>query len=122
MKTYVEVGLAKAAQVVFITDCCRAGYLGHYQPRGSTDEVLINKFIEEVGKARKGLLRLLASRHDEYSFEEPSLKHGVFTHCLLEGLNGAADTNPQDQIVRAGELINYLSMKVPEVTISTMSH
>src|SRR6267142_301233 len=41
--------------------------------------------------------------------------HGVFTHFLLEGLKGKADRD-KDSVVRASELIDFLSEVVPEET------
>jgi len=46
--------------------------------------------------------------------------HGVFTHYLLEGLRGKADFN-QDQMVRLGELTQYVSDNVRRETRSQQS-
>jgi uncharacterized caspase-like protein/tetratricopeptide (TPR) repeat protein len=102
--------------VVLITDACHAGRLG-LASRGVEDKILVNRFLDEVGKTGQGVFRLLASRPDELSYEDKRWGggHGVFTNFLLEGLRGRADRDG-DGVVRAGELLDYLSEVVPNET------
>jgi tetratricopeptide (TPR) repeat protein/uncharacterized caspase-like protein len=102
--------------VVLITDACHAGRLG-LAARGVEEKVLVNRFLDEVGKTGQGVFRLLASRPDELSYEDKRWGggHGVFTNFLLEGLRGRADRDA-DGVVRAGELLDYLSEVVPNET------
>ena len=106
---------------VVIADACHSGKIG-LASRGVEEQVLINRFLDEVGKSGAGSFRLLASRADERSYEDPrwGSGHGVFTHFLLEGLKGTADRD-RDGVVRAGELLDYLSQVVPEQT-SALQH
>ncbi len=101
---------------VVIADACHSGKIG-LASRGVEEQILINRFLDEVGKSGAGSFRLLASRADERSYEDPRWGggHGVFTHFLLEGLKGNADRD-RDGVVRAGELLDYLSQIVPEQT------
>jgi tetratricopeptide (TPR) repeat protein len=101
---------------VVIADACHSGKLG-LTSRGVEEQVMINRYLDEVGKSGAGNFRLLASRADERSYEDARWGggHGVFTHFLLEGLKGKADRD-QDGVVRAGELLDYLSQAVPEQT------
>lgn len=101
---------------VLITDACHSGRLG-LASRGVEDKILINRFLDEVGKSGQGVFRLLASRPDELSYEDKRWGggHGVFTNFLLEGLRGRADRDA-DGVVRAGELLDYLSEIVPNET------
>jgi hypothetical protein len=101
---------------VVIADACHSGKIG-LASRGVEEQVLINRYLDEVGKSGAGRFRLLASRADERSYEDTRWGggHGVFTHFLLEGLKGTADRD-QDGVVRAGELLDYLSQVVPEQT------
>ncbi|MFL6274782.1 MAG: caspase family protein [Blastocatellia bacterium] len=101
---------------VLITDACHAGRLG-LASRGVEDKILVNRFLDEVGKTGQGVFRLLASRADELSYEDKRWGggHGVFTNFLLEGLRGRADRDA-DGVVRAGELLDYLSEVVPNET------
>ena len=106
----------RARNIVLIADACHAGNLG-WASRGAAEEILISRYLTEVGAAGQGLLRLLASRADERSYEDTQWGggHGAFTYFLLEGLKGKADRD-HDGTVRAAELIGYLSSVVPEQT------
>ncbi len=106
---------------VVIADACHSGKIG-MASRGVEEQILINRYLDEVGKSGAGRFRLLASRADERSYEDPRWGggHGVFTHYLLEGLKGEADRD-RDKVVRAGELLDYLSQIVPEQT-SALQH
>lgn len=47
--------------------------------------------------------------------ERPALKHGVFTHAVLQGLKGAADLEP-DRKVRVRELSRFVTETVKSLT------
>jgi len=102
--------------VVLMADACHAGQLG-WTSRGAPEMAAINLYLDEVGKSGAGVVRLLASRANERSFEDPRWGggHGAFTHFLLEGLKGKADRD-KDRLVRINELVGYLSEVVPEET------
>ena len=102
--------------VVLMADACHAGQLG-WTSRGAPETAAINLYLDEVGKSGAGVVRLLASRANERSFEDPRWGggHGAFTHFLLEGLKGKADRD-KDRLVRINELVGYLSEVVPEET------
>ncbi|MEK6301672.1 MAG: tetratricopeptide repeat protein [Acidobacteriota bacterium] len=104
--------------VVLMADACHAGQLG-WTSRGAPEMAAINLYLDEVGKSGAGVVRLLASRANERSFEDPRWGggHGAFTHFLLEGLKGKADRD-KDRFVRVNELVGYLSEVVPEETLA----
>lgn len=106
----------KARMIILIADACHSGNLG-WASRGTDKEVLINRYLDEMGKTGTGVVKLLASRANERSFEDERWGggHGVFTYFLLEGLKGKADLD-KDSVVRASELIDFLSEVVPEQT------
>src|SRR5499426_837539 len=108
----------KARTVILIADACHSGQLG-WTSRGMADDIMINRYLEEIGKSGKGVFRLLASRQDQRSYEGKNWGggHGVFTWFLLQGLAGKADRD-QDGFVRVGELLDYLSETVPKATQS----
>src|SRR5262245_40106060 len=83
------------------------------------DDIMINRYLEEIGKSGNGILRLLASRQDQRSYEGKNWGggHGVFTWFLLKGLGGDADRD-KDGFVRVGELLDFLSETVPKATQS----
>ncbi|MCZ2146550.1 MAG: caspase family protein [Bryobacterales bacterium] len=106
----------RARTVVLLVDACHAGNIG-WSARGAAEQALISRYLDEIGDKGRGVLRLLASRADERSFESEEFGggHGAFTHFLLEGLQGKADRN-SDGVVRATELSEYLAEVVPERT------
>ncbi len=106
----------KARTIILIADACHAGRLG-WAARNAEQQMLVNRYLEEIGKSGTGVFRLLGSRANERSFEDTRWGggHGAFTYFLLQGLKGKADGD-QDGVVRAAELLDYLSRVVPEET------
>src|SRR5262245_13076379 len=109
----------KARTVILIADACHSGRLGLTSRSVAESAVMVNRFLDEVGKSGKGVFRLLGSRQDQLSYEGPTWGsgHGAFTWFLLEGLRGKADRD-KDGFVRAGELLDFLSESVPKATES----
>ena len=58
---------------------------------------------------------IMSSKADETSLESSGLRQGVFSHFLIRGLKGEADTN-KDKVVSVGELFEYINDKVREYT------
>jgi len=106
----------RAQHIVLIADACHAGNIG-WSSRGIAEQVMVGRYLAEIGQSGQGVLRLLASRSDERSYEDPQWGggHGAFTYFLLEGLSGKADMD-HDGVVRAAELIDYLASVVPQQT------
>ncbi|HXG94940.1 MAG TPA: tetratricopeptide repeat protein [Blastocatellia bacterium] len=106
----------RARIVVLMADACHSGKIG-WTSRGAEREVLIGRYLDEVGKSGAGVVRLLATRADERSYEDTRWGggHGAFTYFLLEGLRGKADRD-KDGVIRAGELVDYVAEVVPEQT------
>lgn len=51
----------------------------------------------------------------EFAFESEKWRNGVFTYSLLQGLQGEADADG-DQEIRVSELGNYVTEKVQRLT------
>jgi uncharacterized caspase-like protein/tetratricopeptide (TPR) repeat protein len=111
----------KSRVTVLFADACHSGKIG-MTSRSTEEEVLISRYLDEVGKSGTGTFKLLASRADERSYEDKRWGggHGVFTYYLLEGMKGKADRD-RDGVVRAGELLDFISQIVPEQT-SALQH
>ena len=58
---------------------------------------------------------MTASGANEVSVENEEFRHGVFTHYLLEGLKGRADTD-NDSLITVDEVYRYVSEQVPRAT------
>ena len=68
----------RSRAVVIVLDCCYSGAIA----RGAT-----NYGLQIKGD---GKVIMASSDYFEQSFESPSLGHGHFTHCFIQGLVGAA--------------------------------
>jgi uncharacterized caspase-like protein/tetratricopeptide (TPR) repeat protein len=105
----------RANTVILIADACHAGGIGWAGDHAAPSDM--QGALESLGARDRTVLKLLASRSREQSFEDARWGggHGVFTFALLNGLRGAAERTP-DGVVRAGELLDYVSRVVPEQT------
>lgn len=117
----------KAKKVTVIADACHSGGIGKpYDVVSRSNRALqinrINSGLQDLSKIGDGVAVISASGDGELSREgeEWGGGHGVFTHFLLEGLEGDADYN-SDKDVTLGELIPYLSEKVRRATRSAQS-
>lgn len=106
----------RAQRILVFADTCHSGAaLGRGGAKGGQSLNFFNKYLEVLAR-KKGRLVLTASQAHENSLETTKLAHGVFTHLLLLGLGGAADDNPADGVVTAGELVDYVRARAPEET------
>lgn len=95
-------------RALIIADACHSGGIAT-NIRGSD---VYSRFYTLL-KDTKGKAILTASRPQEYSEEKPSLRHGVFTYYLIQGLRGEADG---DRIITLNELYDYVYDKVKGTT------
>ena len=107
----VAVSLAntKAAQVIFVSDCCHAGAF-------SKERYVNQKEIANTIDRVEQLTILASSTGDEKSVElDGAVNHGALTQALLEGLNGKADTDRNGEITWS-ELETYARSRVSDLT------
>lgn len=71
------------------------------------------RFVQQVGR-NAGVSVLTATRRDQLAAEVGQLGHGLFTHVILEGLAGAADTAPKDGSISAHELANFVGQNLEQ--------
>lgn len=117
LKELIEVGLANAGRRVLVTDLCNAGRIGPGKSElAQSIQNLVNAELLKVNPSAGGtFLNLLASRPTEASWEMDELGRGVFTHTLLEALNGKAGSGPMT-VARAAEVVQYILTEVPKYT------
>jgi tetratricopeptide (TPR) repeat protein len=97
---------SRCKTIIIIIDSCFSGAAGI---RGGDE--LLEKSLESIGE---GTIILSASRDFEPSKEDETLKHGVFTYYLWEGLKtGDADDN-KDGLISIDELYRYANSKIKE--------
>jgi hypothetical protein len=109
----------KADRVIFLSDACysgasRAGGEDIFSGSGKRATELSDKFLERISSGR-GRIVITAAGANQTSQEKKSLGHGVFTHYLLEGLKGKADSDG-DKLVTTEEIYDYLAREVPKAT------
>jgi uncharacterized caspase-like protein len=111
LHTVVEDELNRAGRVIFLADVCRAAAIAGQKTTA------IGAVVEKIGEAPGEMLGLMAARPKELSMEGPEFGggHGAFTWSVLRGLAGAADTD-HDGFVTAGELIDFVSADVSQLT------
>lgn len=98
----------RARKVVAILDSCHSGARAGSKGDTEKGQVLDPFFTEADGR-----LTLASCGVEEQSFEDEEIGHGVFTHYLIQGMEGAGD-NDQDGIITATELSTYVQSEVRE--------
>lgn len=108
---------SKAKQKVIIADACHAGGLGYLTEKGisSPQEDLAPSFYQKLYETNEGYAFILSSKSRELSFEHDGLRAGVFSHFLIDGLKGSANTN-SDDIINISELFKYTKINVQKFT------
>ena len=105
----------RSERLIFIADSCYSGASGGRTASFSGIRANISdSFLNRIASG-KGTVIITASSANEVSVEKDELKHGVFTHYLLEGLRGKADTD-NDSLITVDEVYRYVSEHVPRAT------
>ena len=108
----------RARDVIVITDACHSAAVGTQMAMRSEAPNAINRvFLDQMASTTGGYVSITASEVNQFSQEDARWGggHGVFTHYLLEGLDGAADAD-QDRIVTLGEVFEFVRDRVQRET------
>jgi hypothetical protein len=100
-----KISRLKAGRVILFLDACHSGAVSE----GASNEKVASALSNKLG------IVFSSSSGSEYSFENKTWGHGVFTKALLEGLTGAADFT-HNSVVDWSELQLYVTDKVKELT------
>lgn len=95
--------------MVLMLDTCHAGALRTTSGLLPADDSSARLSVSE------GFFLLAASKPGEESKENADLAHGAFTYALLEGLNGAADSDG-DGLLTVSDLFGYVAREVPRLS------
>lgn len=108
---YVEQNV-KSKRVVLLMDACHSAGLSSGGARDLVNN-LSNLYLEKLLYREEGRAIITSSDFNERSYESRKWGngHGVFTHYILEGLKGGADSN-RDRFVSVGELFRFVRHKV----------
>ena len=101
-----------------IADACHSGSLNAM--KGLSDQTLITRYYQSLAESRGGTALIMSSKSDETSLESSGLRQGVFSHFLIRGLKGEADTN-KDKLVNIKELFAYIHKNVRTYTAKRQS-
>lgn len=94
----------RSRRVVVFLDACHSG-------SAASNEDLIRVTLA----AQAGVVIFASARRGEVSLESPDLRHGLFTHALLNGLRGAAAA-PGSEQVTLWDLAVYVRRRVQELS------
>ena len=97
---------------MFVFDACQSGGMTDFlASRGAAEE----KAIAQLARST-GTYWLTASGSEQFAAEFAELGHGLFTYCVLLGLQGQADGSSKDKKITVKELSSFLDDKVPELS------
>jgi len=102
---------SSAKHKLVLADACHSGGLLAAREMSASSSRLYDAFTNSTG----GTALLLSSRSEEVSLEANHLRSGVFSHYVMRGMKGEADTN-HNRIVTVNELHTYVYDKVREYT------
>ena len=105
-----KLALCQARQKLVIADAC---YSGSLLAAKSPMFESVDLFYKKLLASGAGTAFLLSSKSEEYSLESQGLRQGIFSHYLVEGLKGEADTN-HDKLVSLDELYSFVYGHVRE--------
>ncbi|MFK7947689.1 MAG: caspase family protein [Saprospiraceae bacterium] len=103
---------SQAKSKVVIADACHSG---SFTTKGAGFEMTLNSLYSAFNNSRGGTLLLLSSKAEETSIESNGLRQGVFSHYLINGLKGNANTN-DDEIITVKEVYDYVHANVRAFT------
>lgn len=102
---------SRARHKLVLADACHSGSL--LAMKAPTN--LLQDYYEAFESAKAGMALLMSSKGEEYSLEDGGLRSGIFSHFLVNGLKGAADSD-SNKIVTVDELYNYVYQNVRRYT------
>ena len=100
----------EARKVLMLMDSCKAGAAIEVAFRGAEDR----RALMQLARAT-GIYVVAASTKSQFAAEVKELGHGVFTHTLLNGLNGAAAPGDQ-KTVTVRRLMSFVEERLPEIS------
>lgn len=97
-----------------IADACHSGSITAMRSKTAVDRT-IKTFYDAFKITEGGTALFLSSKSDEISLESNGLRQGIFSHFLIRGMKGEADSN-LDKIITVQELYRFVSDNVTDFT------
>jgi hypothetical protein len=104
---------SKAKHKICMADACFSGSL--LAMKGATIDAALNKYYKEFESTKGGMALLMSSKSQEYSLEDHGLRSGIFSHYMIKGLKGEADTD-KNKIITIKELYDFTYKNVKTYT------
>ncbi|MFM2267451.1 MAG: hypothetical protein RL757_892 [Bacteroidota bacterium] len=108
------LGESQAKYKICFADACHSGALLALK-QGLTQQATIDKYYSAFKDVKGGLALFMSSKAEEYSLEDQSLRSGIFSHYLIKGLKGGADSD-KNKIVTIRELFDFVYKNVRTYT------
>ncbi|MDG1295684.1 MAG: caspase family protein [Saprospiraceae bacterium] len=105
---------SEAKYKICIADACHSGSL--LAMKSGSSKSILESYYESLAQAKEGTALIMSSKSQETSLESQGLRQGVFSHYLIKGLEGAADSGVKDNIITISELFNFVYQNVKEYT------
>lgn len=102
---------------IYITDACHSGSM--YASK-TPYQMELQDFYNKFSQTKGGTAVITSSKSDEVSLEYSGMRHGVFSHYLIEGLKGNANKNG-DNIINVQELFDFIYTNVRHHTNNTQT-
>ena len=103
---------SNAKHKICLADACHSGSLD----RSNKDMgAVIDNYYNAWSSSSGGMVLMMSSKAEETSIENNGLRQGIFSHFLMRGLYGAANSNG-DNLIRLDELFDYVQENVSHYT------
>ena len=107
------LGRCPAKYKLCIADACHSGSL--LAMRSGQLPNVLSTYYETLSQAKGGTALIMSSKSEETSLESSGLRQGVFSHFLIRGLKGEADTD-RNRVVTLQELFKFIDENVRTYT------
>jgi tetratricopeptide (TPR) repeat protein len=110
-----KLGELPASQYVLFVDACREDPTPGRAVKGNVMSDVLSRGVHVIpADTTRAVLSatFFACSVGERAFEDPNLKHGVFTYYILDGIRNAAIPQKPDGAVELGSLASYVQSSV----------
>ncbi|MFK7946820.1 MAG: SH3 domain-containing protein [Saprospiraceae bacterium] len=117
---------SKASKKICIADACYSGTWSksasaQLTQKSMTKDQLERLYYDALSTSGNGLALFMSSQRHETSLEDSSLKQGLFTYYIIEGLKGKANKDV-NKIITIDELYLYVKANVSNRAMMYFSH
>jgi len=101
-----------ASNVVILLDTCKSGRFSEtFGTRGFVRKKALSRFGQTTGT-----YMVAATTSQQLALESAGLGHGVFTHAVLEALEGKGDLDHDGEVTVRG-LVTFVEKEVARITL-----